>query len=357
MLTTYFFILLLSLSLLKCASTEDQSEAIQAKDPENPSKTDIFSRHLDDRLLHRILEYDTKSTGRMAKANRALKKLANGSRTFRFFEGAGWDMPELANVCEFGVTDIRNRPQLKAEIAKIMALSHIKDETVFNETLDKFLFKEKIFKELAGPVLKYLIRRFYARNEHLNDKDGAKRQRYLLFAVKNRFYDVFFDLTKDPDVWYNSTLEDIILCNIDESFYFDCYNKYVFDNRIAREFMFNKVTAIDPTDYSYCSTPSEGKLSRSELSAWIAVCIYRRVPEEKYAPYLSMLPVTFLDIIEEYIYKYSPITSDIKEKEYYQKFINSLLDKYLTKNKDLEDVLSSIRLSNGIRFRLVHKNY
>ena len=43
----------------------------------------------------------------MAKANRALQKLAVVTRTFRYFEGAGWDMPELANICEFGVTDAK----------------------------------------------------------------------------------------------------------------------------------------------------------------------------------------------------------------------------------------------------------
>ena len=57
-----------------------------------------------------------------------------------------------------------------------------------------FSLKTKFFKELAVPVLKYLIR---ARNKHLKDKDSAKRQKYLVFAVENRFYDIFFDLSKD----------------------------------------------------------------------------------------------------------------------------------------------------------------
>ena len=69
-------------------------------------------------------------------------------------------------------------------------------------------------------------------------------------------------------------------------------------------------------------------MSRSELYGWIAVCIYRRVPDEKYAPFLIKMPGVFLDIIEEYIYKSSPITFDIDEKDHFHKFINDLLDKY-----------------------------
>ena len=47
-------------------------------------------------------------------------------------------MPELANICEFGLADTIDRPQLETELAKIMALSHIKDEASFNETLENF---------------------------------------------------------------------------------------------------------------------------------------------------------------------------------------------------------------------------
>ena len=67
-------------------------------------------------------------------------------------------MPELANIF-----DTKNTPTLKVEMDKIMSLSHIKDETTFNQTLENLLFKDKFFKELAAPVLKYLIRRFYVK--------------------------------------------------------------------------------------------------------------------------------------------------------------------------------------------------
>ena len=58
---------------MKCASIEDQSEAIQAKTFETASTRDILSRHLNDRLLHKVLQYDAKSTGRIAMANKDLQ--------------------------------------------------------------------------------------------------------------------------------------------------------------------------------------------------------------------------------------------------------------------------------------------
>ena len=153
------------MSLLKCASIEDHSEAIQAKTFETTPTRDIFSRHLNEQLLHKVLEYDAKSTGCIAMANKDLQKLATGSQAFTFFEEAGWDMTELANIWKLGDTETETKPELEAEKAKIMALSHIKDENVFDETLETLLFKDKVFKELSGPVLKYLVRRFYERRK------------------------------------------------------------------------------------------------------------------------------------------------------------------------------------------------
>ena len=344
------------MSYYECASTKDQAESIQFHNSEDSSKTDIFSRHLDDRLLHRILEYDTKSTGRMAKANRALKKLAVGSRAFRFFEGAGWDMPELANICEFGVTDIRNRPQLKAEIAMIMAFSHTKDETVFNYNLTNLLLNGKVFKELSKPVLKYLVRRFYERKEHLKDKDGAKRQKFLIFAVKHRVFDVFFELSKDSSVWNGKKLDDIVKGDIHDCFYFDCYNNYVYGNRAANPYMQSKLTKIAPTDYvHFCNFSSGGEtFSRTELYSWAAVCIYRRVPEESYTQHLSKIPIVFLDIIQEYIYKYSLINFDDDEKDYFHSFITLLLVTYFENDKNsnpfYDRKIAFTKLLNDFRF-------
>ena len=138
------------------------------------------------------------------------KKLATGSRTFRYFEGAGWDMPELANICGFGVTDATNSPQLEAELARIMAFSHIKDEVYFNEALTKLLLEDKFFKELAAPVLKYLIRRYYERKDYVTDEWGFKGRKYLEFAVENRFYDVFFEMGKYSGVWKDVNLYQFI---------------------------------------------------------------------------------------------------------------------------------------------------
>ena len=242
MLTTRFLILLLNLSLLKCASIEEQSEDIQTVTSKTPLKTDLLSRYLDEQLLHKVLQYDAKSAGRVCVASKGLLSLVTGSRTFRYFEGAGWDMPELANICEFGVTDTGNKPELKAELARIMAFSHIKDEVYFNETLTKLLLEDKVFKELAVPVLKYLIRRYFERKDYVTDEWGFKGREYLEFAVENRFYDVFFEMGKDPGVWKNITLDQIIGKEKQlDSFYFDCYNNYVFGNCIASEFMFDKM--------------------------------------------------------------------------------------------------------------------
>ena len=354
-----FLFLLFNLNIFKCASTDDQ-EFIEKHSSGTPSEDDIFSRHLNDTLLHRILQYDPKSTGRMALVNKGLQNLATGSRAFRFFEGAGWDMPEIANIWEFGVTDTLKRPELEAEKARIVALSHIKDETVFNETLETLLLKDKAFKELARPVLKYLVRRFYERKENLNDENGVKRQEYLVFAFENRLYDVFFELSKDSAVWNGKRLEDIVTGEVHDTFYFDCYNSYVYENPTASEYIFKKLAAIAPNYYNNNSpriTPGGEKLSLNELYAWIAVCIYRHVPEEKYLPYLSEIPVTFLDIIKEYIYNYSPITLDIDEKKYFHRFINDLLDKYFKDNEKLENNVAFIRLLNDIRFGYFNESF
>ena len=58
-------------------------------------------------------------------------------------------------------------------------------------------------------------------------------------------------------------------------------------------------------------------LSRSELHAWIAVCIYKRVPEEEYVQYLSKIPRIFLTIIIEYIFRFSLITFDNEAKKHF----------------------------------------
>ena len=91
------------------------------------------------------------------------------------------------------------------------------------------------------------------------------------------------------------------------------------------------MTAIEPKDYvhsykTFC--PGGAKLSHDELYAWVAVCIFRRVSEEKYAPFLIKIPKAFLIIIQEFLYNYSPITFDIDEKDYFHRFINDLIDKY-----------------------------
>ena len=359
MLAASFILLLFNLNILKCASTEDQNVNVTENNvSETPSQSDIISRYLTSgELLHLVLQYDAKSTGRIALVNKDLQTLATDSRVFRFFEGAGWDMPELANISDFGVKDTINRPELEVEKAKIMELTHIKEETVFNETLENLLLVDNSFKELASPVLKYLIRRLYERNENWK---RDKLRKYLVFAVKNRLYDVFFDLSKDPFVWNSETLDVIISGDRHYSFYFDFYNDFVYDNPAAFAYIWKKMTAIEPKDYvhsykTFC--PGGAKLSRDELYAWVAVCIFRRVSEEKYAPYLIKIPKAFLIIIQEFLYNYSPITFDIDEKDYFHRFINDLIDKYFGDYVRLGEEVIFTKVLNNIRFGYVNNEF
>ena len=361
MLVTYFLFLLLNLSLLKCASTEDKNENIQANHSETKSETDIFSRHLNEQLLHRILEYVAKSRGRIAMVNKALYKLATESRAFRFYEGPIWDMPELANIWKFGVIDTRNMHNLEAEKAKIMELSDIKNESTFNMTLQHLLVYDKVFKELSSSVLKYLIRQFYLSLSKGNevDKYGLKRQTYLIFAVENQLYDVFFELGKDPSVWKYMSLEQMMNNGIHDSFYFDCYNDYVYNTPAARDYMLKKMAKIEPKDYFtvHSITPGGEKLSYSELSAWVAVCIYRRTPEEKYAPYLAPIPSLFVYIIDEFLSKFSFITFDDNEKNNFHGFIVYILDKCFVNNPLLEWAIKFTKLLNDVRFGFVNESF
>ena len=164
-------------------------------------------------------------------------------------------------------------------------------------------------------------------------------------AVENRFYDVFFELSKDPIVWKGNAF-------IKDSFFFDCYNNYVYNSPSSSRYMWNKMNSIHPTEYDRIRkiNPDGLKLSLRELSAWISVCIYRRAPEEKYAPYLAQIPSIFLEIIQEYIYIYSLITFDIVEKDYFHEFIVKLLDKYFGDNENLKSDVRFTRLLNDVRY-------
>ena len=344
----------MNLNILSCASTEDQN-VIEKSVSETSSKGNFFSRHLDATLLERILQYDAKSSGRVAITNRNLRDMVKVVRSFKFYEGAGWDMPELANIRQFGVTETRNRPELDAEMNRIMALSHIKDEVIFNKTLETLLLQDKAFKVLASPVLKYLIRRFYERKEILNDNYFYKRRQFLIFVVENRLYDVFFEMNKDLSFWNRNKLENMPLDEIHDSFYFDCYNNNVFNNPAASDYMWKKMKIIEPSDYEVYKT-NDIKLSRIELNTWSAVCIYRRVPVEKYAPFLFRISNIFLQNIQKYIYNYSPITLDTDEKDYFHEFINNLLDKYFADNNLFEYTVKFAKLLNDVRFGYVNES-
>ena len=212
---------------------------------------------------------------------------------------------------------------------------------------------------MASPVLKYLLRRFNVslNNGKVEDKYGAQRQKFLIFAVENRLYDVFFELSKDSGVWNHETLEEIIDNDIHDSFYFDCYNDYVYDNPATRDYMLKKMTALQTGGFNILmATPGGAGLTYSELSAWVAVCIHRKAPEAHYAPYLSQLPKHFLDIVQAYVYKYSLITFDEIERNYYHSFIDSLLNKYFGTSIFQENSIEFAKLLNDIRFGNVYES-
>ena len=95
---------------------------IQAETSENRACRDIFHDIWTNDYSIKVLNMMQNQLGEWPRPIELLKTSCD-SRTFRYFEGAGWDMPELANICEFGVTDAINRPQLEAELARIMAFS------------------------------------------------------------------------------------------------------------------------------------------------------------------------------------------------------------------------------------------
>ena len=99
--------------------------------------------------------------GRIAKANRTLRKLVKASRTYRFYEVDGRDMPELANIWKSGVTYFRDMAEFESEKSKIFNLFKIEDDTILNETLEHLLLNKTFSNKLAIYVLKYLIRRIY----------------------------------------------------------------------------------------------------------------------------------------------------------------------------------------------------
>ena len=105
-------------------------------------------------------------------------------------------------------------------------------------------------------------------------------------------YDVFFELVKDPSVWNGKYHAHVIKGQINDSFYFDCYNNYVYNSPSALKYIRSKIVGTDETEFNdhlriQSIAPGGIKLTQCELHAWIAVLIYRRVPEEKYAPCLS----------------------------------------------------------------------
>ena len=165
-------------------------------------------------------------------------------------------------------------------------------------------------------------------------------------------------MCKDYRFWGQEKLEDIIKGDIHDSFFFECYNNYVYNSPSASKYMWSRIANIKSWEYIIIRliTPGRETVSRSELYAWIAVCIYRRVAEKYYVPYLLELPSMFLEIINEYLYKYSPISLDIDEESDKHKFINDLIEKNFAKIKNLENEVVFTKLLNDVRFGFVNES-
>ena len=97
--------------------------------------------------------------------------------------------------------------------------------------------------------------------------------------------------------------------------------------------------------------PGEEKLSQNELYGWIAVCIYRRVPEEKYATVLINIPGVFR--YYQGIRFINPVQSHLDiwmKRTIFINFINDLLDKYHFMENEKDYKVAFIRLLNDICF-------
>ena len=83
-------------------------------------------------------------------------------------------------------------------------------------------------------------------------------------------------MSKDSGVWNDETLEEIIDNDIHDGFYFDCYNDYVYDNPATRDYMLKKMESLQTVNIRM-ATPGGAGLTYNELSAWVAVCIHRKL--------------------------------------------------------------------------------
>lgn len=346
-----------SLSVLKCASfEEDESIIVDTEDVEMDSdiieviddsevtvtqersnkfscsyQNDWLTCCLNDELLQNILEYVAESPGKMAMTSYAMRASVERTKPLRFYEGDRWSMPELLNVLKSGMP---TNEAIKFELNRIIELKHGADENRFNRSMNKLLVKDEIFKVLAGSVLKYLVRIVYAVIAR-TDLDFANRKNLIYYAVNHEMYDVFFEMNKDR---YLMGIAEYV---ISYSFYYDFFN-WVYDNSFARRFFLKKVAVI-------VHRHGIPNMNRSEIQAWTAVCLQKKAPESFYIGYLNSDPIRFHEAVHAFLFKFSFITLDDGEMAYYHAFIKGLIEINVSLFPDA-GILPFSELLNDVRY-------
>lgn len=351
MVNIHLLLLALNLSIFKCASIDDESIATVVCEQgvairhsvecvtgaySTLDQCDAFSSlNFSSEILHLILEFVAKSPGKMAAVSRKLRFLVGEANKFRFYRGTCWDMPELANIWKFGNTNMKKEEAaFTIERDDILALRDAPSEQFFFEHISNLLINEGSFKELARPVLKYLVRTLYTGLSRDGSTDNflKNRNNFLHYAINNRFYDVVFEIKKDRDLYEsNSHLLNVIK----DAGNYD-YFSWVFDNRSAREYFLEIMSQMNPTT--------------KDMLAWTAVCINRKAPESYYVQYLESKPELFHLAIEKYLDVFSPITLDPEEIQYYHALINGYIERYLRPSSLAASIICSVQLLNDVRY-------
>lgn len=251
MILGHLISLVLCLCILKCATIEDESEldgeAAESQEritAANHEHVDMFSRYLNDELFHKVLQYVARSPGKMAMTSKKIGRFVLKTRFYRFYEGAGWDMPELANVSEFDIPS--------NEMNIISSLKYETNEQLFYQSVSNRLMRDALFKELATSVMKYLVRIVYTVGfEAL----FSERRRLILYTVEHEMYEIFFEMKKDKE------LMDKVENKIHDDFYPGFFD-WAYDDIRARGYVLER-----------------SSLSDREIHAWMTVCFNRKAPE------------------------------------------------------------------------------
>ena len=103
-------------------------------------------------------------------------------------------------------------------------------------------------KNWVGPVLKYIIRQYEKLAKGQSEGQHKLAEIIFILAVKNRLYDVFFELGKDPGAWNCDNLE-----TLDCEVFMDASTLTVITIMFTKipftrtAFMWEKMTAANPT--------------------------------------------------------------------------------------------------------------